>query len=258
MQEKTKPPSRIARMKFHLQRKRAIEMNEKLMCHLAAIPMRKEPGDKSEMVNQVLFGETAVVLDENEKWFMIRLDHDHYEGWVDKKQMQESTAINEERRPVRVIYELAEGRIMPCGALVRDSSQADKSAGSDMQTLISAFMGSPYLWGGRTFMGIDCSGFTQVVFRAIGKSLPRDAYQQAECGEAIAFIEECEAGDLAFFDNAEGRIIHVGIITGKDSTGRLQIAHASGEVRLDYLDHHGIFNADKGIYSHNLRLLKRL
>ena len=233
-------------------------MIEKIICNLSAAPMRKEPSDKAEMVNQIVFGETAKLLDENEKWYMIQLDHDQYEGWIDKKQVDVFSGIKSPEYPIRKIFENREGRIIPCGGMVEESTAVPSDTMTFMHALIEDFLGCPYLWGGRTFMGIDCSGFTQMIFRCIGKNVPRDANQQAEKGATIAFIEECQAGDLAFFDNVEGRITHVGIITGRDNQNRLRIAHASGEVRMDYLDHQGIFNQDKGVYSHNLRLLKRL
>lgn len=232
-------------------------MSEKKICQLSCAPMRREPSDKSEMVNQIIYGETAEVMDENEKWLMIRLDHDGYEGWIDKKQVQPYTE-RIETRLVNDLFESIEGRIIPCGGSTPGKPSVRKKESEWLKSLINQFLGSPYLWGGRTFMGIDCSGFVQVVYRTLGKTLPRDAYQQAELGETISFIEECAMGDLAFFDNPEGRIIHVGVIMGKDADDKLRIAHASGEVRLDFLDHQGIFHAQKGIYSHNLRLLKRL
>jgi cell wall-associated NlpC family hydrolase len=102
-------------------------------------------------------------------------------------------------------------------------------------------------------LGIDCSGFTQNVFAVCGKSIPRDAYQQAELGDTIDFAEEAQEGDLAFFDNEEGRIIHVGMVL-KDA----KIIHASGRVRIDKLDHEGIYNAETKTYSHRLRIIKRL
>ena len=102
-------------------------------------------------------------------------------------------------------------------------------------------------------MGMDCSGFSQVVHRIVGNDLPRDASQQVELGDTISFVEEAQAGDLAFFDNEEGNITHVGICLGGGD-----IIHASGSVRIDKLDHIGIFNADKGTYSHKLRVIKRI
>jgi cell wall-associated NlpC family hydrolase len=114
------------------------------------------------------------------------------------------------------------------------------------------YLHSPYLWGGRTPFGIDCSGFTQMVYKLAGIKLKRDAWQQAEQGSLIHLVDEARQGDLAFFDNDEGRIIHVGIVLPNN-----KIIHASGKVRLDSLDHHGIFNQETKKYTHNLRLIKR-
>jgi len=113
------------------------------------------------------------------------------------------------------------------------------------------------LWGGRTAMGIDCSGFTQLVFSLNGISIPRDAYQQADIGTTVTFTEESQTGDLAFFDNAEGRIIHVGIIL-RDSDNGCRIIHASGKVRIDALDHQGVFHSEQLVYTHKLRIIKRI
>ena len=115
------------------------------------------------------------------------------------------------------------------------------------------YVNAPYLWGGRSPFGIDCSGFTQLVYKIGGKKLPRDAYQQAEIGQTLSFVEEAENGDLAFFDNEEGSIIHVGILLGEN-----EIIHSSGKVRIDKIDHQGIFNVDTKKYSHKLRLIKKI
>ena len=102
-------------------------------------------------------------------------------------------------------------------------------------------------------MGLDCSGFTQAVFRLNGISLPRDASQQSGIGQVINLVTEALPGDLAFFDNDEGMITHVGLIL--DSTS---IIHASGKVRIDALDHQGIYNVETNKYSHRLRLIRRI
>jgi cell wall-associated NlpC family hydrolase len=115
------------------------------------------------------------------------------------------------------------------------------------------YLNAPYLWGGVTPFGIDCSGFTQMVYKLNGYKLKRDASQQATQGEALSFIEESEAGDLAFFDNEEGKIIHVGIIMSDN-----YIIHASGKVRIDRIDHLGIYNVDTERHTHKLRVIKKI
>jgi cell wall-associated NlpC family hydrolase len=119
--------------------------------------------------------------------------------------------------------------------------------------IATKYINAPYLWGGRTPFGIDCSGFVQMVFRFLGIKLYRDAYQQAEQGRMVEFINQTQTGDLAFFDNKHKRIIHVGIILPDR-----KIIHASGQVRIDTMDHYGIFNADTNSYSHKLRVIRRL
>lgn len=252
------------------------------ICLLSHIPCRAEAADSSEMVTQLLFGETYSVLEQQEKWVKIQITHDRYECWICAKQVQHIS--NEEfmqiqaEKPVfctELVQVLqAESQFQPIvlgstllnlkgesltlanqamiykGALSNPALKATKS-----KIIEDAFMylGAPYLWGGRSPFGIDCSGFTQMVYRLNGIDLPRDASQQVEIGGNYSFVEEAEAGDLAFFDNEEGRITHVGILLNE---GR--IIHASGKVRIDQLDHHGIFNEETGKYSHKLRIIKNI
>jgi cell wall-associated NlpC family hydrolase len=132
------------------------------------------------------------------------------------------------------------------------NTQQTQSA-SNINYITRQFLNVPYLWGGKTPFGIDCSGFSQIVVRCIGINLHRDAYQQAEQGKVVSFLEEVQTGDLAFFDNEEGRITHVGIMLNSHS-----IIHASGKVRLDNIDSYGILDAENRNYSHKLRIIKRL
>ena len=115
------------------------------------------------------------------------------------------------------------------------------------------YLNSPYMWGGKSPFGIDCSGFVQCVYQLHGVQLPRDAYLQAEHGETLGFIDESEAGDLAFFDDEEGKITHVGIIMSD-----YHIIHAFGQVRIDRLDQTGIFNNALNKHTHKLRVIKKI
>ena len=246
---------------------------------LSIVPMRSQSSDKEEMTNQILFGEHFKVLEMQKKWSRIRLSHDSYEGWICNKQWMEiseddykeldkevstmTTDIldiikKEENQPIVI------GSILPFykSGHTRINNELYKFDGLITQGFVKKeklienafiYLNSPYLWGGRTPFGIDCSGFTQMVYRLQGIDLPRDAYQQAEVGNTLSFIEECEAGDLAFFDNEEGKIIHVGIILENN-----HIIHASGKVRIDRIDQKGIFNQEIGKHTHKLRLIKSI
>jgi hypothetical protein len=253
-------------------------------CILSLVPMRREPRDQSEMVNQVLFGESFDILQEQEKWSEIKLHHDDYSGWVDRKQIHvlgehedlkadhpKKIAITSDL--IELITDETHQEYFPIllGSYLPDiDDEGNVTIGStkfkfkgnynhgvrkrlDMVGQSYQFLNAPYLWGGRSPFGIDCSGFTQLVYRLAGINIPRDAWQQAEVGSALSFIEESEPGDLAFFDNAEGKITHVGIILKEN-----YIIHASGKVRLDRLDQMGIFNEELGNHTHKLRVIKRL
>jgi len=244
------------------------------ICHLSIIPLRAEANDRSELVSQVLYGETLKVLERRKKWSRIRLSLDLYEGWVDNKQF---LVISEEAYKNAIKKELVVSSDMmgfisdkdkqllpiPMGSSLSDidllhhSFEGNKQSGKFSKENIvqdsMLYLNAPYLWGGKTLFGIDCSGFTQMVYRLNGHKLFRDASQQATQGEALSFIEESEPGDLAFFDNSEGNITHVGIIM-KDH----YIIHAHGKVRIDRLDHSGIFNSEIRSHTHKLRVIKKI
>jgi len=249
------------------------------ICNLAVIPLRLEPSDRSEIVSQILFGEHFELLEKQKQWRKVKLHFDQYEGWIDEKQFQllnsdEFHALNQ--LPIVLNGDLVEyityppNQLLPItlGAslafLTIDAiNQSGFSFDGQIRTgvqpksnlLETAFLylNSPYLWGGKTPFGIDCSGFTQMVYKLNGYHLLRDASQQASQGIPLSFIEESEAGDLAFFDNDEGKIIHVGIIMDDN-----YIIHASGKVRVDRLDHLGIYNAELNKHTHKLRVIKKI
>ena len=243
-------------------------------CNLGIVPVRLEPSDSSEMVTQVLYGDTFKVLECRKKWSRIRISFDSYVGWIDNKQYLE---INEDtyNNLVRVEPVLARDIIqyvadkanslypIPIGSnlnvlnLLKHTYDGNevivKQNKSNIIATAFLFLNAPYLWGGKTPFGIDCSGFTQMVYKLNGINLKRDASQQAAQGHPLSFIEESEPGDLAFFDNAEGDIIHVGIIMEDN-----YIIHAHGKVRIDRLDHSGIYNAERKMHTHKLRVIKKI
>lgn len=249
------------------------------ICNLAIIPLRAESSDRSEIVSQVLFGEHFEVLETLKQWAKIRLQYDGYEGWVDVKQFQPITKDQYDQLSQEAIilnsdlveYITSPNNLLmpiPLGASLSFLNHADINvSGFDFEgmrisgvkpksNLINTsfmYLNAPYLWGGKTPFGIDCSGFTQMVYKLNGYHLLRDASQQATEGEALSFIEESEPGDLAFFDNEEGKIIHVGIIMDDN-----YIIHSSGKVRIDRLDHLGIYNAETNRHTHKLRVIKKM
>ncbi len=224
--------------------------------------MRANPQDSEEIVNQMLLGEWAIVLEKDPKWSFVRLVHDQYEGWVDNKQLtftDQNPPQNISRLKAKMGFaKMGDAELLlSAGSVINPDLEITEhqsfSADNEITQIAQNFLGTPYLWGGRTSFGLDCSGFTQLVFMLKYKILPRDAYMQAAMGTTIHFLQESLPGDLAFFDNPEGKIIHVGIVLEDQ-----KIIHAAGVVRIDTLDHHGIFNKELKRYSHNLRIIKRI
>lgn len=245
------------------------------ICPLSIIPVRAEPNDRSEMVSQLIYGDSFEVLETKKSWLKIRISFDQYEGWVDAKQTLEIKeedwlAINQ--LPFYCSNDLvefvtsADHQLIPIclGSNLSglklfhhvfdgESSNAIHFNKQKVAKTAFLYLNAPYLWGGKSPFGIDCSGFTQMVYRICGFTLQRDASLQAKQGEVLSFLQESEIGDLAFFDNEEGKIIHVGIILNNN-----RIIHAHGKVRIDLLDHTGIFNVETKMYSHKLRVVKSI
>lgn len=245
------------------------------ICHLSVVPVRALADNSSEMVTQLLYGDHFKILESRKHWTKIRISFDRTEGWIVNPQYK---SLDEDQY-----------KAIDTASAVKFSSDLVAFASSQNESLIPVLMGSsvsnahlishtyegqylngegcktnlvqtamyylnaPFLWGGKTPFGIDDSGLAQMVYRINGFNLPRHAVEQAKKGESLSFIEESEPGDLAFFDNKEGNIDHVGIIM-KDNF----IIHAHGMVRIDRLDHTGIFNTEERRYSHSLRVIKKI
>jgi hypothetical protein len=251
------------------------------ICRVAIAPLRPAASDRAEIATQLLFGDAVEVLEQAEPWWRIRNAYDDYEGWMDFKQLIVVTeeeylqaqdyqtmvppdVLNTVTAEDGTAFYLPSGAALPAYAdgmckigdqrfnVTFDPYQVSPVSEEKITELAYFFRNAPYLWGGKTMFGIDCSGFSQTVYKLAGLRIKRDAAQQGEQGETVNFLPEVKTGDLAFFDNAEGRIIHVGIILGKD-----KIIHASGRIRIDPIDVQGIYNPELGRYTHKLRIIKR-
>jgi gamma-D-glutamyl-L-lysine dipeptidyl-peptidase len=251
---------------------------------LSIVPLRAYPAEQSEMVSQLLFGDFFEIIDYKGNWFKIRNHYDKYIGWIDSKLCEiiskryYNSLIRQQtftlKDPIKQVFNKENGsQLLLAGSSIpnykgkmafRVNGKSYRIAGKpqkidlsqpreNLAELAKSYLNAPYLWGGRSHFGIDCSGFVQIIYKMLQVTLPRDASQQVKYGKVIDFVNEAKVGDLAFFDNQDGRIIHVGIIL---DAGR--IIHASGKVRIDLIDHAGICDMNTGKYSHQLRVVKNI
>ena len=236
--------------------------------------MRSNNFHESELVSQLLYGDCFKILSSKNEWLQIKTLNDSYVGWINNKQINEISKINAEKITfddkifsTRLIDYIETDENKLSSIVLGSNIGACKYLGHkydgpktkktktkpNLTKVASMYLNSPYLWGGKTPFGIDCSGLTQMIYRINGYKIPRDASQQSELGETLSFIEESEPGDLAFFDDKEGKIIHVGMLLENN-----YILHAHGNVRIDRIDQTGIFNQKKQKHSHKLRIIKKI
>jgi hypothetical protein len=251
---------------------------EYFICENVFVPLRSGPSHKTEMLSQVLFGEKYSVTDQSGSWMKIETVFDKYSGWIDMDHLQHTFdedisggyVLNRslfcyKKDKTKIVLEAGCEIYNPDfkeNAFFIGKNQYSTGQGfsssyisttDSLSDLAMKFINSPYIWGGRIPSGIDCSGLTQLVYKIKGIPIPRDSWKQAETGKNIDFLDQAEPGDLVFFDNDRGKISHVGMILSRGL-----VIHASGRVRIDTIDHQGIFKPEIGGYSHKLRTIKRI
>lgn len=250
------------------------------ICCVSLASLKKEPTHKSEQVSELLFGERVEILKRNEQgWAFVKADWDGYEGWcrgaqlttISKKEVTKDRKWLTTKIADKFVFEEQE-IWLPLGAEIQKSKltigdvegkfKGKKIGFSELvlneATIIAAaklFLHAPYLWGGRTVAGIDCSGLSQMAYKLCNKKISRDAAQQAEEGEVVDFLQHAKPGDLAFFDNAEGKIVHVGILL--DAENIIHATESSGKVVIDKIDGAGIISKILRMRTHNLRMVRR-
>lgn len=244
------------------------------ICNLGIVSLRLEPSETCEMVSQVLYGEHFKVLERRERWSRIRIAFDSCEGWINNHQFlvfSEEDYYRIDAEEPLLSADLVEyitddknnlmpvplGSVLNYASELKHRHEGQRTSGlvgkDNLLNTAFLYLNAPFLWGGKTPFGIDSGGFTQMVYRLNGYSLFRNAGQQAKQGESLSFIEESEPGDLAFFDDREGTINHVGIMMTDN-----YIIHSDGKVRIDRIDHSGIYNADLRRHTHKLRVIKKV
>jgi hypothetical protein len=253
------------------------------VCRLSVVPLRLDHSHQAEQVTQLLFGDEYTVIDQttDKKWLKIQMQFDLYQGWIDSRQHHPITKEHFEyisRAEFKITTDLTAsllynkvplmilmGSIIPISSteLFKMEEQfafngESKNLGNKreyefVKSISFRYMNAPYQWGGRNPFGIDCSGFTQVVFKIAGYRLLRDAGQQAGQGKPVDDFDQALPGDLVFFKNPENKIIHTGILLENN-----KIIHASGKVRIDHVNNEGILNVDSKVYTHQFSHIRRI
>jgi gamma-D-glutamyl-L-lysine dipeptidyl-peptidase len=253
-------------------------------CNVPVMPLRSEPSHRAEQTSQLLFGERVEIMELNGNgWARIHNSWDGYEGWCKQSQLA-TTTKKDFRKPARYLSANHAGRlVMPDGDMwlplgaelfglksgkIKPLTEAGRFKGkklkikglelncTSLRTAAMHYLDAPYQWGGKSVLGIDCSGLTQMAFRLCNKAIPRDAAQQANEGELVDFLQHAQCGDLAFFDNKEGKIVHVGLLL--DNQTIIHATDTTGRVVIDRIDQAGIISTSLRMRTHSLRFVKRL
>jgi hypothetical protein len=235
------------------------------------------------MRSQLLFGEVVKVLEvKDRKWAHVLQPEDGFSGWVGVNQLllittEEAAHYQENFAYALELYQpiLARDHFLPIsfGARLPDFDGMHFHFGGERYTfsgqavfardvapkpelvikLARKLLNVPFLWGGRTPLGIDAPALVQLAYQITGTYLPRTVEAQVKCGRSVDFVQQSQAADLAFFDELGGKVNHAGLILPGS-----QILHCYERVRIDAIDHYGIYNYELGQYTHRLRIVKRL
>jgi len=218
-----------------------------------SLPLRREPRFDSILDTEALHGETVTVFAESEGWAWVQIDRDGYVGYMPSEGLSASIVAPTHRIAAlrSYVYPEPDGKLPPLALLSLNALITAKgfegrfltlegggyvvarhalSAGEvvdDPVAVAEAFVGTPYLWGGRTSIGLDCSGLVQLAVEAAGHKAPRDAdMQAAELGEPIEWREgtKLRRGDLVFWEG------HVGIMTSATDLLHANAHHMTVEI----------------------------
>ena len=237
--------------------------------NLSLVPVRKKNNAKSEMISQLFFGELIEITSRKNNWSLVVSNIDKYTGWIrtshflaisksdyiklnNKKKKFSDTEISISNKKIKK-YTIPSGSLISNCNYLGFSYDFNNEKFNNIEEISMTFLNSPYLWGGKTKFGTDCSGFVQTVYKIYGKILPRDAYEQALEGVEVTSVKNSKTGDLAFFGKKINEITHVGIIISTN-----KIIHSSGMVRIDKINDDGIFHPDSKETSHDLKLIRRI
>ena len=237
--------------------------------NLSLVPVRKKNNAKSEMISQLFFGELIEIISRKKNWSLVVSNIDKYVGWIrtshflpisksdyiklnNKKKKFSDTEISISNKKIKK-YTIPSGSLISNCNYLGFSYDLNNEKFNSIEEISMTFLNAPYLWGGKTKFGTDCSGFVQTVFKIYGKILPRDAYEQALEGVEVTSVKNSKTGDLAFFGKKINEITHVGIIISTN-----KIIHSSGMVRIDKINDDGIFHPDSKEISHDLKLIRRI